>query len=134
MVPYDADVPSSLSWVQVASVAGVLAGLGLLLRGLAGYRSALRVADTSTSTISSAAAGEVRISGVIERAELTLVSPLQGTSCVYCRASIGNGRDGSLSDRAFTEERSVGFRVRDQTGSFRVFPRGARVDAPLGAT
>jgi hypothetical protein len=46
----------------------------------------------------SAAAGEVRINGVIEPAELTLVSLLQ---------------------------------LRDSTGSLRVFPRGARVDAPL---
>lgn len=122
---------SSLSWLQVASVAGVLAGLGLLLRGLAAYRSGLRVADTSTSTISSAAAGEVRISGLIEPAELTLVSLLQSAPCVYYRASIGNGGDASLPDRAFTEERSVGFMVRDRTGSLRVFPRGARVDAPL---
>ncbi len=120
-----------MSWVLTASVAGVLAGLWLVVRGLAGYRSALRVGDTSTSTISSAAAGEVRISGTIEPAELTLVSLLQSTPCVYYRASIGNGGDGSLPDSAYTEERSVGFKVRDPTGTLRVFPRGARVDAPL---
>lgn len=120
-----------MSWLLTASVAGLLAGLGLVLRGLAGYRSALRVGDTSTSTISSAAAGEVRISGVIEPAELTLVSLLQSTPCVYYRASIGNGGDASLPDSRYTEARSVGFRVRDATGSLRVFPHGARVDAPL---
>jgi hypothetical protein len=112
-------------------MAGVVFGLALVVRGLAGYRSALQVADTSTSTISSVAAGEARISGVVEPAELTLVSLLQSVPCVYYRASIGNGGDASIPDSAYTEERSVGFRVRDSTGSLRVFPRGARVDAPL---
>jgi hypothetical protein len=98
---------------------------------MAGYRSALRFGDTSTSTISSAAAGEVRISGVIETAELTLVSLLQSAVCVYYRASVGNAGDGSFPDRISAEERAVGFRVRDSTGSLRVFPRSARIDAPL---
>ena len=62
-----------------------------------GYRSALLVADTSTSTIGSLAAGEVRISGVIEAAELTLVSLLQSAPCVYYRATIGAG--GDVADR-----------------------------------
>ncbi|MGZ8436989.1 MAG: hypothetical protein ACXWXR_00450 [Candidatus Limnocylindrales bacterium] len=119
------------SWIPVASIAGLVAGLVLVARGLAGYRTALRVADTSTSTISSAAAGEVRISGVVEPAELTLVSLLQSAPCVYYRASIGNGGDASIPDSAHVEERSVGFKVRDATGLVRVFPRGARVDAPL---
>ena len=118
-------------WLSVFSVAGVVGGLALVVRGMGGYRSALLFGDTSTSTISSAAAGEVRISGVIEPAELTLVSLLQSVACVYYRASVGNAGDGSFPDGAFTEERSVGFRVRDSTGSLRVFPRGARVDAPL---
>jgi hypothetical protein len=124
-------MPASISWVLFASALGVLAGLGLVARGLAGYRSALRVADTSTSTISSAAAGELRISGVIEPAELTLVSLLQSAPCVYYRASIGKGGDASLPDSDFVDERWVGFKVRDTTGALRVFPRGARVDAPL---
>jgi len=120
-----------MEWILAASIAGILAGLALVVRGLGGYRSALQVADTSTSTISSAAAGEVRISGVIEPAELTLVSLLQSVPCVFYRASVGNGGDASIPDVAYGEERSVGFRVRDSTGSLRVFPRGARVDAPL---
>ena len=121
----------SLSWIQAASGAGVLAGLWLVLRGLSAYRSGLLVADTASSTIASAAAGEIRVSGVIEPAELTLVSLLQSAPCVYYRASIGNGGDASIADSDYTEERSVGFNVRDSTGSLRVFPRGARVDAPV---
>jgi hypothetical protein len=121
---------SSIVWVVAGSIGGVLAGLALVVRGLRSYRSALQVADTSTSTISSAAVGEVRISGTIEPAELTLVSLLQSVPCVYYHASIGSVGDAS-PDSAYGEERSVGFRVRDLTGSLRVFPRGARVDAPL---
>jgi hypothetical protein len=120
-----------MSWFEVLFAAGLLAGLGLVLRGLRSYRSALLVGDTSTSTISSLAAGEVRISGVIEPSELTLVSLLQSAPCVYYRSSIGGGGDGSMPDSDYSEERAVGFKVRDSTGSLRVFPRGARVDAPL---
>lgn len=110
---------------------GVVAGLILLARGLAGQRSLLRVADTATSTISSVAAGEVRISGVVEPAELTLVSLLQSIPCVYYRSTVGNDGGSTSAEPAFTEERSIGFRVRDASGSLRVFPRDARFDAPL---
>jgi hypothetical protein len=110
---------------------GVVAGLFLLARGLAGYRSAVRVGDVATSTIGSLAAGEIRVSGVIEPAEMTLVSLLQSVPCVYYRATVGNGGDRRTLDSGYTEERSIGFRVRDETGSLRVFPRGARFDAPV---
>ena len=113
------------------AAAGVVAGLILLGRGLGGYRSLIRVADTSTSTISSLAAGEVRISGVVEAAELTLVSLLQSVPCVYYRSTVGNGGEVRTADSGFTEETSIGFRVRDATGSLRVFPRDARFDAPV---
>lgn len=110
---------------------GVIAGLGLLARGLLTHRSSIRVGDTSTSTISSIAAGEVRVSGIIAPAELTLVSLLQSVACVYYRATVGRSDDSSAIDTGFVEERSIGFRVRDATGSIRVFPRGARFDAPI---
>jgi hypothetical protein len=91
----------------------------------------LRIGDLSTSTIDSLAAGEVRISGLVEPAEMTLVSLLQSVPCVYYRATVGNGGDRRTPDPGYTEERSIGFRVRDETGSLRVFPRGARFDAPV---
>jgi hypothetical protein len=130
-VPYDGDVElfSGSGLIGVAGF-GIAAGLFLLARGLAGYRTLIRVADTSTSTISSLAAGEVRVSGVIEGAELTLVSLLQRVPCVYYRSTIGPAGDGRDSDPEYTEERSIGFRVRDSTGTLRVFPRDARFDAP----
>lgn len=106
---------------------GVVAGVYLLWRGLGGYRTAVTLGDTATSSIASLAAGEVRITGTIEAAEVTLVSPLQSVPCVWYRARVkanGNG-DGEI----FAEERAIGFRVRDADGSIRVFPAGARIAA-----
>lgn len=114
------------------TLAGVVAGLWLLARGLIGYRTATSLGDTSTSAVATMAAGEVRIAGTIEPAELTLVSPLQSRTCVYYRASIRTDDEVGVLGMggALEEERAVGFRVRDATGSVRVFPRGARWDAP----
>ena len=117
--------------LSVLAALGVAAGLFLLARGLEGYRSVVRVGDISTSNIDTLAVGEVRISGVVEPAEMTLVSLLQSKPCVYYKSTIGNGGDRRTPDSGYTEERSIGFRVRDVTGALRVFPRGARFDAPL---
>lgn len=122
---------SPSSWVTVLAAVGVAAGLILLARGLDGYRALVRVADTSTSPIETLAAGEVRVSGVVEPAELTLVSLLQSTPCVYYRSTIGNEGDSKGGDPGYTEERSIGFRIRDTSGSLRVFPRDARFDTPV---
>lgn len=123
------DVGDVVPLTALASV-GIAGGLVLMVRGMNDYRSSLRVADTSTSAIDSIAAGEVRISGTIEVAETTLVSPIERVPCVYFRTTVENGHQPLASGRSFTEERSIGFRVRDASGSIRVFPRGARVDAP----
>ena len=120
----------SSPWVTALAGFGVAGGLFLLFRGLEGYRSHTRVTDTSTSTISSIAAGEVRVSGVIEAAELTLVSLLQSVPCVYYRSTIQSEGDRRTPDPGYSEEHSVGFRVRDARSVVRVFPRGARFDAP----
>ncbi|MDH5243480.1 MAG: hypothetical protein OEX05_06065 [Chloroflexota bacterium] len=117
--------------VAALSAAGILAGLWLLLRGMGGYRIAARVGDTSTSTIASLAAGEVRVSGVVVPAEVTLISPLQSASCVYYRTSIRERDDLGRGMSDVTEERAVGFRVRDTSGEIRVFPRAARWDIPV---
>lgn len=120
------------AWIALLAAGGVAVGLTALGRGLLAYRSSLRVADTSTSPIDSMAAGEVRVSGVIEPAELMLVSLLTSTPCVYYRSSVNQAGEVSPMDGLdVAEERSVGFRVRDATGSVRVFPRGARIDAPI---
>jgi hypothetical protein len=119
-----------LSPLGIGAIAGLVAGLWLLWRGVGGYRTALRVGDTSTSPIATMAAGEVRISGVVEPAEVTLVSPLQSEPCVYYHASIRDRDDVTEFEADFDEERAVGFRVRDASGDVRIFPRGARWDVP----
>jgi hypothetical protein len=119
--------PWSDSSLAPLAAAGVIAGLWLLIRGLRSYRSTTLFAGIGSSRIESVAAGEVRISGIIEAAEMTLVSLVQSVPCVYYRASI---RDDGESTGGLTEERAIGFRVRDATGSIRVFPRGARFDVP----
>lgn len=114
--------------VQVPALAGLAVGLWILVRGMRGHVVGTRIADTATSTISAIAVGEVRVHGIVEPAELTLTSPLQSAPCVYYRSRIRESRGGD--DTVFREERSVGFRVRDASGSLRVFPRGAHWDVP----
>ncbi len=118
----------TLNPVTILAAAGIAAGLWLLLRGLRDHVTGTRIADTATSTISAIALGEVRVSGTIEPAELLLVSPLQSRTCVFYRSRV------DVEDREwghdFAEERAVGFRVRDPSGTLRVFPRGARFDVP----
>ncbi len=112
---------------------GVGFGLLLLWRGFGGYRAAGRIADTATSRIATLAAGEVRVTGTIEPAEVLLVSPLQSHECVWYRSRVtSNDRDdpGAGDPGRLDEERGVGFRLRDETGTIRVFPSDARVDAP----
>jgi hypothetical protein len=108
---------------------GVIGGMVLLGRGFSGYREAARISGTSPSRIASIAVGEVLVSGVVEPAELTLVSPLQSTRCVFYRARIDESGDDDGAT-AFREEAAVGFRVRDGSGELRLFPRAARFDVP----
>jgi hypothetical protein len=111
------------------SAAGIAGGLALLWRGFGGFRSAVSIGDTSTSRIASLAAGEVRVTGTVEPAEVTLVSPLQSRECVWYRAQVQPIGPDDGGDK-FREERGVGFRVRDSSGTIRIFPRDGRVDAP----
>lgn len=117
------------SLLLFASIGGIAGGLILLARGFAGYRRAGRVADTVTSSIGTLAVGEVRVSGLVEPAELTLLSPVQSRTSVYYRARIRE-REGRSERTILDEERAVGFRVRDATGAIRVFPREAAWDVP----
>jgi hypothetical protein len=105
---------------------GVVGGLAVLVRGLAGYRAGVTISGTSTSRIATLAAGEVRLSGTVEAGEVLLRSPLQDRECVWYRSRISGGDE----DPGFHEERGVGFRIRDASGAIRVFPRGARIDVP----
>jgi len=107
----------------IVSVPALLVGLWLLGKGFVAYRDEARIGDIATSRIASLAAGEVRLTGIIDAAEMTLVSPLQSVPCVYYRSRIREERDdhrGNVMD----EENSIAFRVRDASGTIRVVPRG----------
>ncbi len=121
--------PNPSSLVVAASIVGLAAGLWLLVRGLSAYRRATAIADVGTSAIGSLAVGEVRVSGTVEPAELSLVSPLQSRSCVYYRSRV-LAQEGRAQRTVLDEERAVGFRVRDGSGEVRVFPRGGSWDVP----
>src|SRR5262245_2097572 len=108
---------------------GVIAGLFLMIRGIRGDRAAARIGGTGAARISSLAVGEALVTGVVEPAELTLISPLQSAPCVYYRSRVETDDDGLTS--GYREERAVGFLLRDASGELRVFPRGARFDVPV---
>src|SRR5436190_24401619 len=88
----------SPAYVVGLSVVGLGAGLWLLIRGFAGYRSAGRVSGTSPSRIASLAAGEVLVSGAAEPIEVTLISPLQSQPCPYYRSRLTESRGGDRRD------------------------------------
>ena len=115
--------------VIAAAGAGIAGGLFLLARGMVAYRAGEAVRGTGTSRIESLAAGEVRLVGTIAPGPVALVSPLQSVPCVYYHARIVEDR-GRERIATLDEERAVGFLVDDGTGRLRVFPRGARWDAP----
>ena len=115
-------------WLLALMASGVFGGLYLMVRGFRGDREAARIGGTAPSRVSSLAVGEALVTGVVEPAELTLISPLQSASCVYYRARIDTDDDGLNS--GYREERAVGFRLRDESGEMRVFPRGGRFDVP----
>ena len=115
--------------IIAAAVCGIAGGLFLLVRGLVVYRAGEAIRGTGTSRIESLAAGEVRLVGTIEPGPAMLVSPLQSVPCVYYHARILEDR-GRERTATLDEERAVGFLLRDATGTLRVFPRGARWDAP----
>ncbi len=123
-------MPAFADLIPFAAV-GVGFGLYLLWRGFGAYRTAGRIGGTATSRIASIAAGEVRISGTVEPAEVALVSALQSEPCVYYRSEITERRAGGEGgNRALDEERAVGFTVTDGAAAIRVFPRGASFDVP----
>jgi hypothetical protein len=118
-------------WLATGAVAGLVGGLWLLARGMGAWQRAGRLADTATSPIRSIAVGEVRLSGRAEPAELLLSAPVTSRAAIYYRARIRPaGEDGGDDPATLTEERAVGFRLRDATGSVRVFAGCATWDVP----
>jgi hypothetical protein len=110
--------------VLLFAAVGLVGGIALFARGLLAYRRDRLISSVATSTLDSIAAGEVRVSGVVEPIDGTLVSPLQSVPCVWYRARVETTGDDSRV--LLNEEQSREFRIRDETGDIRVVPRGAR--------
>jgi hypothetical protein len=104
--------------------AGLVGGIVLFVRGLQAYRRDRQISSVATSTLDSLAAGEVRVTGVVEPIDQTLISPLQSRPCVWYRAKVETTGDNSRV--LLNEEKAQEFRLKGETGSIRVVPRGAR--------
>jgi len=104
--------------------AGLVGGILLFLRGLQAYRRDRQISSVATSSIDGLAAGEVRVTGIVEPIDQTLISPLQSKPCVWYRARVET--TGKNSRVLMHEEKAQAFRLKGATGSIRVVPRGAR--------
>src|SRR3990172_2410394 len=90
------------------AMGGLVGGIVLCRRGLMAYRRDRLISSVATSSLDGIAAGEVRVSGVVEAIDQTLISPLQSKRCVWYRARIETTDD---SRRVLLdEERAVHFR------------------------
>jgi len=127
--PRGRDAPPGSDLIEYAAVAGILLGLGALWRGLRAQRVGARVEGLANSRIATLAAGEVSVSGTVETAGVTLISPILARECIYYDAKIRAADD--ESETSWHDTRAVGFFVRDASGSIRVLPRAARWDVPL---
>lgn len=105
-------------------LAGFVGGIVLFARGLVAYRRDRLIESVATSSLDSIAAGEVRVTGVVEPIDQTLISPLQSRPCVWYRARIDQTGDNARV--LMKEEKAQEFRLRNETGAIRVVPRGAR--------
>lgn len=102
----------------------LVGGIVLFAQGLVAYRRDRLISSVATSSLDGIAAGEVRVSGIVEAVNGTLISPLQSEPCVWYRARVETTGDNSRV--LMSEEQSREFRIRDETGQIRVVPRGAR--------
>jgi hypothetical protein len=114
----------SPGFVLGLALMGLIGGVVLFARGLVAYRRDRLISAVATSSLDGLAAGEVRVSGLVQAVDQQLTSPLQSRPCVWYRARIESTDD---SRRVLLdEERAVHFRVIDGRGSIRVAPAGAR--------
>ena len=105
-------------------IAGMIGGIVLFARGLLAYKRDRLISSVATSSLDGIAAGEVRVSGVVEAADTLLVSPLQSVPCVWYRAKVEERGDSGRT--LLNEERAQQFRITNESGAIRVIPRGAR--------
>ena len=114
----------SLGFGLGLAIVGLIGGMVLFARGLVAYRRDRLISAVATSSLDGLAAGEVRVSGLVQAIDQLLTSPLQSRPCVWYRARVESTGD---DRRVFLdEERAVHFRISDGRGRIRVVPGGAR--------
>jgi threonine dehydratase len=110
------------------AIAGVVSGLGLLWRGMGGYRTAVALGDTSTSAIESLAAGEVR-HWPVERPLRTIADGLRTPLSELTLAHLTKHLDGTL---AVTDDELLDtVRVLARQARLVVEPSGAAATAAV---
>jgi hypothetical protein len=118
----------SLSNIQHGFALGMTAVGALALLGWsAASRRARIVADTASSNIDTAAQGYVELAGVAEpMPEELLRDPASGTACVWYRVETHvNQGGGWVIER--TVRSGAPIRLRDETGTCLILPRGAEL-------
>lgn len=123
-------------WLPVllfmAAAVGLPLGIYLFYRGFGLLARKRLIQNMPTSTIRSAAIGEVEISGKAI-GPYTILSPLSQTDCYYYKveASLaGTNGDRDTSRGPSVETLSVPFFLEDDTASVMIDARGSEIDLP----
>ena len=109
----------------------LIGGLSLFFGGLSKINRDRLIANMPTSKIRSVAMGLVEINGKVAKFRDTLVAPLSGKECVYCRLSITEwrrGRKRSYPVELRAKEKGVLFNLDDGTGKILIDARGANLE------
>ena len=103
-------------------------GLLLVYRGIRKMQLDRLIENMDTAKIGSVAMGLAELYGTIYPYEETLIAPLSGNKCVYCRVSVSEwkrGRKRIYLKEHRAREKGVLFYLEDDTGKILVDARGA---------
>ena len=126
----------SLQYASAANNPGIpivffIGGLSLFFGGLNKIKRDRLIENMPTSKIRSIAMGLVEVNGKVSKYNDTLIAPLSGEECVYCRFSITEwkrGRKRSYPIELRSKEKGVLFNLEDGTGKVMVDARGANLE------
>ena len=108
-----------------------IGGLTLFFGGLIKVKRDRLIENMPTSKIRSIALGLVEVYGKVVKHKKTLMAPLSGKECVYCRLSITEwrrGRKRSYPHELRAKEKGVLFNIDDGTGKILIDARGANLE------
>ena len=108
-----------------------IGGLSLFFGALKKINRDRLIENMPTSKIRSIAMGLVEVNGKVSKYNDTLIAPLSGEECVYCRFSITEwkrGRKRSYPIELRSKEKGVLFNLDDGTGQILIDARGANLE------